>query len=155
MASLDYERLEAWSKLLDLTRHLVLPVTALVLSALPAILMHAHTAVRDVLGTPFIRAARARGIGRWRVLYRHALPASANPLIALLGLSIGTLLSSSLLVEAMVGWPGLGRLLLDATLQRDYYVVAGVVMLCAIFLIGGNLIADLLLYAADPRIRRD
>jgi peptide/nickel transport system permease protein len=109
----------------------------------------------EVLGSPFIRAARANGIPRMRILYRHALPAAANPLISLLGFSVGTLLSSSLLVEAAIGWPGLGRLLLEAILQRDVYVVIGAVILSAVLLIGGNLLADMLLYIADPRIRKD
>jgi peptide/nickel transport system permease protein len=74
-------------------------------------------------------------------------------MITLLGLSAGTLLSSSLLVEAIAGWPGLGHLLLHALLQRDLLVVAGAVMLSSVFLISGNLLADILLYAADPRIR--
>jgi peptide/nickel transport system permease protein len=88
------------------------------------------------------------------VIYRHALPAAANSLISLLGLSIGALLSSSLLVEVTMGWPGVGQLLLEAIFQRDYYVVIGSVMISTIFLIVGNLFSDMLLYAVDPRIRQ-
>jgi peptide/nickel transport system permease protein len=76
-------------------------------------------------------------------------------MITLLGLSVGTLLSSSLLVEAIVGWPGLGRLLLDALLQRDLLVVAGAVLLSSVFLVSGNLLADILLYATNPLIREE
>jgi peptide/nickel transport system permease protein len=74
-------------------------------------------------------------------------------MVSLFGLSLGTLLSSSLLVEAVAGWPGLGHLLLQALLQRDHLIIAGAVLLSSIFLVAGNLVADLLLCAVDPRIR--
>ncbi len=105
----------------------------------------------EVLGEPFVRAARTHGIGERRVLFRHALPAAANPLISLLGLSIAGLLSSSLIVEVVFGWPGLGPLILEAILARDYYLVLGPVMAGTVLLFVGNLLADLLLYAVDPR----
>jgi peptide/nickel transport system permease protein len=155
MTSPEYSDMGLWNKLQDVAAHLALPVTALVLSSLPLLVAHTRSAMTEVLGSPFIRAARANGIPRMRILYRHALPAAANPLISLLGFSVGTLLSSSLLVEAAIGWPGLGRLLLEAILQRDVYVVIGAVMLSSVLLIGGNLLADMLLYIADPRIRKE
>ena len=80
-------------------------------------------------------------------------PAALNPLVSLFGFSLGTLLSASLLVEVLVGWPGLGPLFLEAIMARDFALVLGVVMSSAVLLIAGNLIADLLLYRADPRIR--
>jgi peptide/nickel transport system permease protein len=155
MESPEYSDMGLWNKIQDAAAHLALPATALVLSSLPLLIAHTRSAMAEVLGSPFIRAARANGIPLMRILYRHALPAAANPLISLLGFSVGTLLSSSLLVEAAIGWPGLGRLLLDAILQRDVYVVIGAVMLSAVLLIGGNLLADMLLYIADPRIRKE
>jgi peptide/nickel transport system permease protein len=87
------------------------------------------------------------------LLFRHALPAAANPLISLFGLSLGTLVSSSMLVEAVFGWPGLGRLLLEAILERDLYLVIDAAVLATAFFLAGNLIADLLIYVNDPRIR--
>ncbi|MGH9632820.1 MAG: ABC transporter permease [Bryobacteraceae bacterium] len=155
MSSLEQPQMGVWSTVQDVASHLALPVTALVLSSLPVIVTHTQSAMAEVLASSFIKAARASGIPRARLLYRHALPAAANPLVSLFGFSVGTLLSSSLLVEAAVGWPGIGRLLLEATLQRDVYVVIGVVMLSAMFLVAGNFVADLLLYWADPRIRRE
>jgi peptide/nickel transport system permease protein len=143
------------SSALDLGRHLALPVTALVLSTLPVIVMHSAAAISDTLASPFIRGARANGIPTGRLLYRHALPAAAHPLIALAGLSAGALLSGSVLVENATGWPGIGRLMLEGTLQRDANVVVAVVMLSAAFLLAGNFLSDLLLYAADPRIHRE
>jgi peptide/nickel transport system permease protein len=106
-----------------------------------------------VLGAPFLRAAVAHGIPRRKLLYRYALRAAAHPLISLFGFSVGTLLSGSLLVEIVMSWPGLGPLLLEAILARDLYVVIAGVLFSMIFLVMGNLFADVLLYWADPRIR--
>ncbi|PYV16180.1 MAG: hypothetical protein DMG21_12550 [Acidobacteria bacterium] len=86
-------------------------------------------------------------------LYRFALRTAANPLISLLGYSAGTLLSASLLVEIVFGWPGIGPLFLEAILARDLFVVVDTVLLSSVFLVAGNLLADALLFAADPRIR--
>src|SRR6202007_2561743 len=101
----------------------------------------------------FMRAAEANGIPRRRLLWRYALPAAANPLISLLGFSIGALLSGSLLVEVITSWPGLGPFLLEAILARDLYVVIGGVLLSTIFLIAGNFWADFLLFLAHPPLR--
>jgi peptide/nickel transport system permease protein len=107
----------------------------------------------EVLKAPFVQAARGHGVAKTRLLFRYALPAAANPLISLFGFSVGGLLSGSLLVEVVTGWPGLGPLLLEATMSRDLYVVVGVVMLSTVFMILGNFLADVMLVAADPRIR--
>jgi peptide/nickel transport system permease protein len=89
------------------------------------------------------------------VLFRHALPAAANPLISLFGLSTALLIGGSLLVEVVMSWPGLGPMVLEAILGRDMFLVVGAVMLSTVFLICGNFLADLLLYVFDPRIRLD
>jgi peptide/nickel transport system permease protein len=137
----------------DLIAHLVLPVIVLALGAIPILVRHVRSSVAAVLDSPFVEAARGHGIPRARLIYRHVLPAAANSLISLLGFSIGALLSMSLLIEVVLSWPGLGPLVLEAMLARDVYVVMGVVMLSSIFLVFGNLLADLLLFWADPRIR--
>lgn len=142
-----------WARAWDIARHLVLPAAGLALVALPTLVRHIRSSMIDVLGAPFIRAARAHGIRRGRIIFRYALPAAANPLISLFGLSIAGMLSASALAEVVLSWPGLGPLLIDSLLARDVYVVAGTVMFAAVFLIGGNLLADLLLFAFDPRIR--
>jgi len=138
----------------DVARHMILPVTALVLGALPLLLRHVRAAMLETLDAPFIFAARAHGMGSARLLWRHALPAAANPLVSLAGFSAGGLLSGSLLVEVVMGWPGMGPLLLEAILARDVFVVIGAVVLSTLFLLAGNFLADLLLLALDPRIAR-
>jgi len=147
------DSLAAADRFADTIRHLVIPVAVLVLGMLPVLVRHVRASVADCLDSPFALAARAQGIPRRRLLFRHVLPAALNPLISLFGLSLGALLSASLLVEVLVGWPGLGPLFLEAIMARDFALVLGVVMSSASLLIVGNLIADLLLYRADPRIR--
>ena len=153
MVALDFEKLGWWAKTKDAAAHLALPVTALLAGSLPVLVQHVRAAMVEVLDSTFIRAARAQGIPRWRLLFRYALPAAANPLISLFGFSVGTLVSASLLVEIVMSWPGLGPLFLEAILARDLYLVIGAVMLSTVFLVTGNLLADTLLYASDPRIR--
>lgn len=137
----------------DLLAHLFLPAAGLAIVSLPVLMRHVRSAAIEVLDAPFVRAARGHGIPRWRLLFRYVLPVAANPLISLFGFSIATMLSASLLAEVILSWPGLGPLLLEATLSRDIYVVVATVLLSATFLVVGNLVSDLLLYAADPRIR--
>jgi peptide/nickel transport system permease protein len=120
---------------------------------LPALIRHIRSAMIEVLDSPFIRAARGHGIPRLRLMLRYALPAAANPLISLFGSCAATILSAGLLVEVILSWPGLGPLLVEAIQTRDVYEVVGVVMLSSLFLVLGNLFADILLFAADPRIR--
>ena len=139
----------------DYALHLLLPVTALVLSCAPMLVRHVRAAMLDVLDSSFLRAARDHGIPPRRLLYGYALRAAANPLLALFGFSIGTLLSGSLIIEVVMSWPGLGPFLLEAILGRDLYVVIGGVLLSTAFLVAGNLVADVLLYWADPRIRAE
>jgi len=147
---------DSWStadRIRDTMRHMVIPVAVLVIGMLPTLVRHVRSAVANAMESPFALAARAHGIPRSRLLFRHILPAALNPLVSLFGFSLCTLLSASLLVEVLVGWPGLGPLFLEAIMARDFALVLGVVMSSAALLITGNLIADLLLYRADPRIR--
>ncbi|MGH9715524.1 MAG: ABC transporter permease [Candidatus Acidiferrales bacterium] len=153
MVSSTFGALAPWGKVTDIVRHFALPVAGLAIATLPLLLRHVRAATIEILESPFIRAARGHGVPRARLLWRYALPAASNPLISLLGLSIATMLSGSLIVEVILSWPGLGPLMIQAILARDVNVVIGVVMLSSIFLIAGNLLADVLLFASDPRIR--
>jgi peptide/nickel transport system permease protein len=143
MTSVGHEQMSWGARVRDVVAHLILPVTALVLCVLPSLTRHVRASVASTLDAPFVQAARGHGIPERRVLFRHALPVAANPLISLFGLSLATLLSMSLLVEIVMSWPGLGPLLLEAILARDFHLVLGLVL------------ADVLLLAADPRIRTE
>jgi peptide/nickel transport system permease protein len=142
-----------WVRAGDIAAHMALPVTAIVLGCAPALVRHVHAAMTEVLAAPFLRAARGHGIPTPRLLFRHALPAAANPLVALFGYSAGALLSESLLAEVILNWPGIGPFLLEAVFARDAHVVAGATLMSAILLLAGNLFADMALYWLDPRIR--
>jgi peptide/nickel transport system permease protein len=153
MVSVGFDELSPVGKLGDLGSHFFLPVTGLMLIELPTLARHVRASLIEVLQAPFIQAARATGISERRLLVRHALRAAANPLIALFGLSVAGLLSASLVIEAIMSWPGLGLLLLEAVGARDLHLVVAAVTCSTILLISGNLLADALLYLADPRVR--
>lgn len=155
MMSADFENFSAWTKLQDLLLHLALPAFILVLCETAVIVRHVRASVLEVLDAPYVQAARGFGTSQTRLLFRHVLPVAANPAISLLGFSLAGLLSGSLMVEVICGWPGLGPLILEATLSRDLYLVIGGIMFSALFMIGGNLVADVMLLALDPRIRRE
>jgi peptide/nickel transport system permease protein len=155
MLSLGGADQSQWQQLKSIGAHLIGPVLVLVLGSLPVLTRHVRAAMIEALDSPCVRAARAHGIARRHIVLRHALPVAANPLISLFGLSLGSLLSASLLTEVVMSWPGLGPLLLEAILSRDLYVVIGAVMLASLFLVCGMLLADVLLFAADPRIRKE
>jgi len=153
MESLGTENMSSWARIVDFARHLFLPAVGLSVVTLPTLLRHVRSAVVETMAAPFMRVARGHGIPGLRLLFRFALPVAVNPLISLFGLSVAAMLSASLLVEVIMSWPGLGPLLLEAILSRDVYIVTGVVVLSSVFLIAGNFVADLLIFAFDPRIR--
>jgi peptide/nickel transport system permease protein len=153
MRSLGFQELSTWGQFQDVAQRMLLPTIVLVLASIAVVERHVRSSVLEVLQAPYVQAARGLGISRTRLLFRHVLPVAANPAISLFGFSVAGLLSGSLLVEVVTGWPGLGPLILDATLSRDLYLVIGGVMLSAVFMVAGNFIADLLLLGSDPRIR--
>jgi peptide/nickel transport system permease protein len=153
MSSADHDGLSEWAQVQDIAGRMLLPVMILTLVESAIIVRHVRASVVEVLGAPFVQAAHGLGINRTRLLFRHVLPVAASPAISLFGYSLAGLVSGSLLVEVICGWPGLGPLILDATLARDFYLVIGGIMLSALFMVGGNLIADIMLLACDPRIR--
>lgn len=148
-----WEGMGVFGKAKDLALHLILPVCALTAGAIPLLARHVRSAMLDVLHSPFIAAARGHGIPRHRLLFGHALRAAANPLISLFGISLGVLLSGSLLVEVIMSWPGVGPMLLQAIFERDPHLVIAAVLFSTVFLAAGSMLADIFLYIADPRIR--
>jgi peptide/nickel transport system permease protein len=139
------------SGLLDLARHMIVPVLAL---ALPIAAMFERLqaqAMTETLGEPFVLATLARGVPRRRILWRDALRVALRPIASVYGLVAGTLLSGSFAVEITTAWPGLGRLMLDALRARDVYLVAGCAAAGSIFLAAGTLLSDAALAAVDPR----
>ena len=130
-----------------------LALLALAPGVVPVLLRHARAALKEAAEATFVEAARARGIAGRRLWVMYIFPAAANPLISLFGMSFAGVLSASLVVEAVTGWPGIGPLFLDSIAGRDFYVVTVVTLLMAALLAAGNLAADAMLYALDPRLR--
>jgi peptide/nickel transport system permease protein len=107
----------------------------------------------DVLRQDYIRTARAKGAGERRVVFIHALRNAVLPLIAMIGLDIGIFMSGAVVVESVFGWPGIGQLTWQAIQQVDIPVIMGVTLTAAVFIVLGNLLADLIAPLADPRIK--
>jgi peptide/nickel transport system permease protein len=146
----------SWSAwLVDLAWHIPLPALALALPIAATFERLQSQAMTEVIGQPFVAAARARGVPGSALIWRHAWPASLRSICAVLGVAIGTLLSGSFVVEYVTTWPGLGRLMYEALRARDIYLVAGCAAVGSAFLACGTLAGDLLLAAVDPRVREE
>ncbi|UCG84923.1 MAG: ABC transporter permease [Gemmatimonadota bacterium] len=148
-----YEYLTPLGQLTDRIRHLILPAVALGLVGAAGTARYQRAAMLDVIRQDFIRTARAKGLRERSVLLGHALRNSLLPIITLFGLSFPILLSGTVLVETVFAWPGLGKFVVDAIFARDYNVVTGAVIISACMVVLGNLLADLLYRAVDPRVR--
>ncbi|MFB2881763.1 ABC transporter permease [Floridanema aerugineum] len=153
MTSINYAELTLLGKVLDIIWHSVFPVLALSITGFAGLQRITRGELLEVLRQDYIQTARAKGLPENRVIYVHALRNAINPLITLLGFEFAGLLSGSFIVENFFNWPGLGRLILQAVTAKDLYLVMASLMLGAVMLIIGNLLADLMLKSADPRIK--
>ncbi|ORE98893.1 ABC transporter permease [Aurantimonas sp. 22II-16-19i] len=138
---------------LDYAVHLIMPSLVLALVNVAVWSRYMRTAVLDVMNQDFVRTAKAKGLTRWAVLTRHILRNALVPMITLLGLQLPTILGGALVTETVFTWPGMGRLFLDSLGYSDYPVVMGLLMLSAILVLIGNLMADVAVAIIDPRIR--
>ncbi len=134
-------------------RHLVLPSLTLALVFMALIARVTRSSVLEVLGQDFVRTARAKGNREGRILWRHALPNAAVPIITVIGLGIAMLISGVVVTESVFNLPGVGRLTIDAILARDYPVVQGLILFFALIYVGVNLLIDVAYVIVDPRIR--
>ena len=152
MRSIDWDSLDSFGKIVDLGHHLVLPALVVGLIPLAGRMRQMRGNLLDVLRLDYVTTARAKGLDERTVIFKHALRNALNPLITLFGFTLGSLLSGALVAEILFAWPGLGRITFDALFRQDQYLVLGAVLMASAMLILGNLLADLLLVAADPRI---
>lgn len=156
MRSLEYYQLTStWARMKDIGYHLVLPTIVLGCGGLAIYTRQMRSNLLETLRTDYMRTAISKGVPYWRAVWRHAFRNALNPLITLFGFAFSDLLSGAVLVENVFAWPGLGRATIEALLQKDMFVVAAAVMMATVMLIIGNLLADILLAANDPRIRYD
>jgi peptide/nickel transport system permease protein/oligopeptide transport system permease protein len=133
---------------------LVLPTVTLALPAAAVLARITRGSMLEVLGQDFVRTARAKGIGRTRVVLRHVLPNAIVPVVTIVGLQVAGLLSGTVVVESLFARPGVGRLAVQAIQERDFPVVQGVVLVAGLVFVVVNLITDMLYPFLDPRIRR-
>ncbi len=137
----------------DYALHLFLPASVLAAKLSAIYLRQVRASMLDVLREDYVRTALAKGLPRVRVYFRHAFPNASHALITLVGMSFATVISGALAVEIVMSWPGLGRLTTDAVLSRDMPLAVGGVVVATVALLAGNLMAETLLRAVDPRIQ--
>lgn len=138
---------------LEVLRHMVLPVFVLTFLSVGSLTRYFRTGMLDVLKMDFVRTARAKGLKERTVIFRHALRNAVIPAITLLAFELPGLFSGAIITEQIFGWPGIGRIQMDALNARDYPVLMTLTMFLSFLTILGNFLADVLYAAADPRVR--
>ncbi len=145
----------SWGKVLDFLNHMWIPVLAIGTAGIATVMRQMRANLLDVLSADFVRTARAKGLKERVVINRHAVRNAINPLISLAGLSLPELINGTIIVSIVLNLPAVGRLLYDSLLAKDQYVAMTLLLLTSLLLMIGNLLADLALAWADPRIRYD
>lgn len=153
ITSLDFENFSVLGKILDVSKHLILPVLVASIGGLAGISRYVRERMLHVIHEDYIRTARAKGLPERDVIYNHALRNALLPIITILGLAIPGLISGSVIFESVFNIPGMGRLMVEAVFTRDYNVIMAGLVFSALLTLLGNLIADISYAYADPRIR--
>ena len=142
-----------WPALKDAFTHLVMPALALGTNMIGILMRVTRSAVLEVMNEEYVVTARAKGLAEQKVLWRHVLRNALIPVVTVVGLELGTLLSGSIIVETVFAWPGVGSLLITGLTARDYPLVTGLVLMYTIAFVTINLLIDALYGLIDPRIR--
>lgn len=153
MTSPIFNTLSPMGQVLDLLHHLILPTIAVSIGTIAILQRRMRGNLLDVLAEDYVRMARAKGLPEHKVIYKHALRNALNPMITILGYDIAALLSGFALVENIIGWPGLGQMMLEALQSMDMPLAMAGMMIGASMLLVGNLLADVMLSIVDPRIK--
>lgn len=153
LTSYNFNEMNFFAKILDISKHLILPSIVLFTISLSGLQRQMRANMLEVLDSDYVKFARAKGLSEWQVLFKHALRNAINPMITLLGFEFAGLLSGAALTEYVFQYPGLGRLILEAVMKSDINLVMASLMMGTIMLILGNLLADILLMITDPRVR--
>ncbi len=154
VTALDAEYLSGWGRLNDRLRHLVLPLTTLSVIGIAGTSRFVRGAVLDTRSQTFVSAARARGVSTWGIEFRYILRNALAPIVTLAGLSLPALFSGAVFVEVVFAWPGMGREIVSAVASRDYPVVMATTAIFAALVVVGNILADVVNNAIDPRVRQ-
>ncbi|TWT32093.1 ABC transporter permease [Blastopirellula retiformator] len=152
VTSSNYAELSLWGKAWDLFLHCVLPVTCFTYTSLAYYTRFIKANMLEVVQQDYIRTAKAKGVGPFKILTVHAFRNSLIPFVTLIGLTLPALFSGAIIIEKIFSWPGMGALFLDAISQRDYPLVMGLVLLFSSLTLLGQLLADILYGVVDPRI---
>jgi peptide/nickel transport system permease protein len=139
----------------DAVKHILMPAFALATIPMAIIARMTRSSMLDVLQEDYIRTAKAKGLSERKVLVKHALRNALLPVITIIGIQAGTLLSGAVLTETIFSWPGIGKWVFDSILARDYPIVQGATLLIAVIFLVANLLVDLSYALLDPRIRYD
>jgi len=148
-----HDYMTPWAAFIDRLQHLVLPVASLTILTMAGVARYQRAAMLEVLPSDYVRTARAKGLTERAVVWRHALRTAFTPMVTLLGLMLPAFLGGTLFIETVFAWPGMGSLAAGAIEGRDYDVVTATVIVGGVLVVIGNLLADLLHMAIDPRIR--
>lgn len=142
-----------WNWLIDRTHHLILPVLCLSFPVIAYVERVQYAATLSNLGAVYIRAARSRGLGYFRIFFQYILRPGLNPVLSISGPMLAGILSGSLILEVIFDWPGLGQITYDALFSSDIFLLTGCILGSSVLLVTGNLLADIALVILDPRTR--
>lgn len=151
--SLNYSQFSTAEKILDVARHLVLPVFVSAFGGLAGLSRYMRSNMLEVIRQDYITTARAKGLDERTVIFKHAMRNALLPVITILGLSIPGLIGGSVIFETVFAIPGMGQLFYQSVMMRDYPTIMGVLVIGAVLTLFGNLLADVMYSLADPRIR--
>ena len=143
---------QGWERVRDIGMHLVLPAASLATFFTAVYARLTRAAMLEVMGMDFVKTARAKGVASGRVLRVHVLRNALMPVVTFAGVQLGQLAGGAILIETVFGWPGVGRLMFDALMQRDYQLLLGAFLITSAMVVGFNLLADLVYRLLDPRI---
>ena len=141
------------ARLLDILRHMVMPVTTLGLFYVALYTRVMRASMLEVFNQDYVTTARAKGLSERRITFRHVFRNALLPMVTLVGVQFGALLGGSVLVETVFSWPGLGRLAFEAVFQRDINLLLGILLMCSVLVVLSNILVDVLYSQLDPRIR--
>jgi len=141
-----------WTHIRDVLSHMFLPSLTLGLVLYGEYTLIVRSAMLETLGEDYILTARAKGLKPWTIVRRHALRNAMLPIVTLIALSLGYIVAGAILIETVFSWPGIGRAVYDAVLQRDYPMLQGAFLLLTVSVVFFNLLADLIYFKLDPRI---
>lgn len=153
MTSVNFDFLSPWGKMIDILQHLLVPALVLGTAGMAGLMRQMRGQMIEVMGQDYIQTARSKGLTNKVVIYKHALRNALNPIITIFGFQFSSLLSGAALTETVTGWPGLGKMMLEAVRFKDVYLVMAGFMMSSILLLVGNMFADFLLAVIDPKIR--